>query len=380
MDTCGLTTRLVGICRRHWLLRRFLDPLYAHAGRRGYKVLIREDALRLLERAHVERLGEGGGDGRGTAEAALDRFERLAALGDAEAAWHVAEAHRTGFGRPRHHWKALEHFGRAQALGHPGAAERLRQLKEGEAIPDEDFHAFGRQAMVRAAFREEGGERRARAARAWLHEARREGLGLRTARVVLGCALLLALYVVLDFSFFGLGAWRPDPTRVAWGIVGKIHPPKDGEAGRVLPGWLRPDASSVAFHVSDFSGERSGSFTVGGLRGRVVYLQVVDGRHPMVAESVAYFRALSYRRDLVYVHLYLPGLERESDVTQGLQMATDIPAAFPENRRAVRPLGSITVFPMNFILDRRGRIRQRWAGWSRERSEAALAGALAEAP
>jgi hypothetical protein len=35
---------------------------------------------------------------------------------------------------------------------------------------------------------------------------------------------------------------------------------------------------------------------------------------------------------------------------------------------------------MNFVVDRQGRIRQRWAGWSRELSEAALSGALAEAP
>jgi hypothetical protein len=376
----AFTARLFRLCERHAALHRFLDGLCDRAEAQGQSALVRTHAHRLLERAHVERLRGESGEGQETAEAALDRFERLADQGDVEAAWMVAEAHRSGFGRPRNHWKAIERYELAASLGHPEAADRARRMKEGEELPFGDFHALGRAALLRATYRPEGGGERVRKAWHWVLEAHRDGTGWRGPALCLGVVLCLVGYLGLDIYFFGMGAWRPDPSRVVWGLFGKIHPPREREVGRVLPGWMRPDVRSVAFHMTDCTGTRSGSFTLGDYQGKVVYVQVVDGRHPMVGESRTFFRNLYLRSDIVYVHLFLLGLEAENGLTAQFQMATDIVMAFPEGSKAVRPLGNMTLFPMNFVLDRHGRVRQKWAGWSQELSEAALRDALAEAP
>lgn len=380
MDTSALTAWLIGFCERHEALHRYLDRLCDRAEAQGQAQLVRAHALRQMERAHVERLRGESGQGLETAEAALDRFERLADHGDAEAAWVVAEAHRSGFGRPRNHWKAIERYELAASLGHPEAADRARRMKEGEEIPFDDFHAFGQASLLRATYRRQGRGGKAREAWNAVRQVHREGSGWRGPAICLALGLCLLGYLGADIYFSGMGAWRPDPTRVVWGLFGKIHPPKEKELGRVLPGWMRPDARGVAFHMQDCTGDRSGSFTLGDYQGKVVYVQVVDGRHPMVGESRAFFRGLFFRSDIVYVHLCLPGQAFESGISTQFQLATDIVTAFPEGPKAVRPLGNLTLFPMNFVLDRHGRIRQRWAGWSQEISEAALRDALAEEP
>ena len=381
MDTSGLTGRLTEICSRRWYLRRFLEPLYRHAEQKGYTPLVRENALRLLEQAHVARL-TGAGEAHELATEAMDRFETLARGGDPDAAFHLAEAHRTGFGRPRNHWKAVEHCRMAADLGHAGAPERLRQLEAREDVSEEHFDACARRALLKATYaRQARGEHHARSLGAWAGEARREGIGLRKVLVLFGAAALIFGYVALDIYFSGMGAWRPDPTRVVWGIFGKIHPPKDDSAGRVLPGWLRPDARSVAFTVDDkLGGKGGGAHTLGDFRGQVVVLCVVDGRHPAPSESVEYMRAVS-RLDnpgFRFFLLYIPGGE-EADVADGyIQYAYDLSPGLPAGPKAFRPLGSLKTFPAFFIIDRKGRIRQRWVGFGQALTDAAIQTALAE--
>jgi len=379
LDTSGPTRRLTRLCSRHWLLHRFLDPLYRHAERRGYDPLVRENAERLLERAHVERL-TGGAEAAEAAVAALDRFAVLAAKGDADAAFRVAEAHRIGFGRPRNHWKAIEHYQVALDLGHPEAELRLRQVQDGEAVDDASFEASGRAALLKATYAPDQGHRRARDLAETARELRREGVGHRGAMILLGLALAVFGYLALDIYFFGMGAWRPDPGRVVWGVFGKIHPPRGTGVGPVLPGWLRPDAGSVTFAVEDVIHGRGGSFRLADFRGKVVYLHVVDGHHPTVHEAVSYLRELDGRRssDFESFILYVPFMEKVKDVHFGIQWALEIAPAVATSAKAVRPLGAVTVFPANFVIDRKGRIRQRWTGFSEAITEEAIKGALAE--
>jgi len=382
LDTQGITRSLVALCRGRWWLRGLLGPLYRHAERRGYKTLVRENASRLLEEAQVARL-QGREDAGDLAGAALDRWEALAAAGDAEGAWRLAEAHRTGFGRARHHWKAVEHYRLALDLGHPRAQGRLKALEAGEPVDAAEEEAEARRALLRSTYGEGEGARRLRRAGEAARDMRREGIGFRASAVILAAAGLLLGYLVLDVYFFGLGAWRPDPTRVVWGIVGKVHPPKGSGLGRVIPGWLRPDARSVTFTVSDFVGETSGRHTLADFRGRVVYLHVVDGDHPMVREAGPALREMYRRRDPAFAGfvLLVPSgrpLEDLSSWNQGFQWAMEFAPAIAEGRKGARPLGSMTVFPMNYVIDRQGRIRQAWAGWSAELTEKAVREALAE--
>jgi len=107
---------------------------------------------------------------------------------------------------------------------------------------------------------------------------------------------------------------------------------------------------------------------------------VVDGNHPAVFESVPYLRSLADRRDPAqdFFLVYLPGREKEGVVNGWIQYAYDLVPVMPESPRAMRPLGGMKVFPMTFIIDRHGRIRQRWAGFSQTLTEEALKAALAE--
>ncbi len=382
MDGAALERRLIGLCRRRWWLHRWLDPLYARAARKGDLALVREDADRLGDAAQVARL-QGRADAEDLAERAMARWQQLADGGDPEAAFRLAEAHRTGFGRPRNHWKALDHYRLALDRGHPEAAGRLQALEAGEPIVDGASEAKARQALLRAVYGEAAGARRARAAAASYRELRREGVGFRMAASLLIGAGALFAYVALDLFFFGLGAWRPDPARVAWGVVGRIHPPRGTGPGRAIPGWLRPDVRSVAFSVEDHIHERSGRFSLGDFRGRVVYLLVVDGRHPAVRECRPFMAHLAQGEDPAvagFVLMIPSGLPMEDlgSYTQGFQWAFDFAPAIAEGPKGARPLGTLSRFPMNFVIDRQGRIRQRWLGWSEDLTRRAIQEALAE--
>lgn len=378
MDTFAATRRLTRFCARHTLLHGLLEPLYRHARRRGYKDLVRENGLRLLEQAHVEHL-TGGPEVGELAGRALDHFEHLAGHGDPEAAFHLAEAHRTGFGRVRNHWLALEHFQKAADLGHSGARLRLQQIQDGD-VPEDTREHFARQALLKATYGRRPGRLRPRELAEKVRELRQEGVGLRATLAMLAAAGLILGYITLDMYFFGMGHWRPDPSRVVWGLFGKIHPVTGQGIGRVLPGWLRPDVRSVAFTQKDLIRETSGAYRLGDFTGRPVFLHVIDGRHPLIAESVRFLRALEDRRGGRYECLvvYITGHEHVADANFGIQMAAEIAPVLADGPRSLRPLGAIETFPMNFMIDRHGRLRQRWTGFSPELIERSLAGALAE--
>jgi hypothetical protein len=375
---------LIRLCASHWSLHRCLDSLYGLAVRRELADLIRADGLRLLEQAHVLELTGGAhrNDVQDLAGRALDRFERLAGQGDADAAWRVAEAHRTGFGRPGNHWRALEGYDRAAALGHPLAAERRRALAEREPIADDSHDRFGRQALLKATYARTATQHQGQLLGHHWHGFRQEGMGLRASLGIFAVAALVLSYGLLDFYFLGLGHWRPDPTRVAWGLIGRIHPPREGSARRVLPGWLRPDARDVTYTEVDPVDCSSRVVRVAERPGRVVYLHVIDAQHPLLFESQAYLNDLQHRlgdRCDVCV-LYLPGLRRTDVALAWIRELAGLNAAYAHDPRGVRQLGTVDRFPMNFIIDRRGRIRQRWVGFSAALSDTALAAALAEEP
>jgi hypothetical protein len=190
----------------------------------------------------------------------------------------------------------------------------------------------------------------------------------------------VASYLGLDFYFMGLGQWRPDPSRVAWGVIGKIHPPRSASVHRVLPGWLRPDASSVAFREQPAWDEAPALMGVSRFRGKPVVLHVLGGGRPLLHECQDYFRALKLRMaGTAEVHLILlAGSAPERPLVGWTAECTGLMLATPEGSRSLRPLGEMREFPMTFVLDRRGRIRQRWVGFGEALTEEALRGALAE--
>jgi hypothetical protein len=378
------THRLVRLCTRHWFLRGWLDPLHRFAERHGYHALVRDNAVRLLEAAHIHRLRNDLDPGatRELATRALDGFERLAATGDADAAFEVAEAHRTGFGRPGNHWKALDAYARAADLGHSGAAERRALLAEREPIQDDAQERFARRALLKATYAQ--GQRPEWTTAGRDLRERWEGVGVRAGLVALGAAALIAGYILLDFTFFGTGHWRPDPARVAWGIIGKIHPPRSSDARRVWPAWLRPDVTSAQFSQDDYcneTGPPSRQFALGDLQGRVVLLHVVSEGGPLMQESIACFHDLEkrYAGQVEVVVVLLPGHSFSASIQAWVQILGDVRLCVPTDPRSLRPLGAMKVFPMTYVLDRRGRVRQRWVGFGAAITEEGVRAALAEA-
>jgi hypothetical protein len=376
----------VRLCTRHWFLRGWLDPLHRFAERRDYRGLMRDNALRLLEAAHVHQLqnGQDSGTTRELAAQALDRFEALAAKGDTEAAFEVAEAHRTGFGRPANHWKALDAYERAETLGHPEAGERRRLLAEREPIQDDSQERFARRALLKATYGREQRPGWVAATGHGFRECWEHGIGVRAAQTLLASAGLIAGYILLDFTFFGTGHWRPDPARVAWGLIGKIHPPRTADARRVWPAWLRPDVSSARFDQKDFYDETaapSRQFSLGDFQGRVVLLHVVSEGGPLMHESLACFHDLEKRLagQVEVVVVLLPGRSFSASIQAWVQILGDVKLCVPTDPRSLRPLGAMKVFPMTYVLDRRGRIRQRWVGFGAAITEEGVRAALAEA-
>lgn len=53
-------------------------------------------------------------------------------------------------------------------------------------------------------------------------------------------------------------------------------------------------------------------------------------------------------------------------------------AVIPENGQALAPFGEIEGIPTTLIIDRQGRLRERWSGYYAGRAEKALQAALAE--
>lgn len=151
--------------------------------------------------------------------------------------------------------------------------------------------------------------------------------------------------------------------------------------GRVLPGWLRPDARGVAFTLSDQrGGSASGTFTLGDFQGKVVLLCLVDGMHPAPSEAVTYLRDLARMNDpgFKFHLLYQPRREDGASASTWIEFAYDLTPALPAGPKAFRPLGEVRTFPTFFVIDRKGRIRQRWAGFGQALTDAAIQAARAE--
>lgn len=71
----------------------------------------------------------------------VDKLERLAVTGNAEALYHLGMSYQTGTGVTQDHQKALEYFRRAEALGDPLAAYKIGCFYTGQddvLTPDED--------------------------------------------------------------------------------------------------------------------------------------------------------------------------------------------------------------------------------------------------
>jgi thiol-disulfide isomerase/thioredoxin len=195
--------------------------------------------------------------------------------------------------------------------------------------------------------------------REWLEEKRTEGIGAAASLLLVAGAVGGLGYMLLRGT----------------GMLG-------GEDIRVTPPGARAEPGAVA--IVDEQGRRR---TLADFRGKVVLVDVwatwcppcrqsLPGLAAMQAEALKHGEA----SPLVVVPISvdeggLATVRRYLSENPGLQLVSYAPA---EGSKSLAPLGSIRGIPASFVLDRQGRIRQRWAGYIPGFAEQAVKDALDE--
>lgn len=145
---------------------------------------------------------------------------------------------------------------------------------------------------------------------------------------------------------------------------------KAGAAG------ARKDVSEVAF--VDASGVRR---TLADFRGKVVIVDVWATWCPPCRASLPEVAALQQKGGGTYEVLAISvdkeGWEKVSPfLAERSQMG--LKAVLPADRSALEPFGAISGIPTTLVVDREGRLRERWSGFYAGRAEEALKAALDE--
>ena len=147
----------------------------------------------------------------------------------------------------------------------------------------------------------------------------------------------------------------------------------DGEQ-RVIPPEKRKLMSSVQY--VDSSGV---THALAEHLGKVVVVDVWATWCPPCRRSLPEIAALQAKEDLDYAVLAI-SVDRGGweDVRPFLNANSQLglKAVLPADSKALKPLGSIEGIPTTFILDRQGRLRERWSGYYEGRAEQALKAAL----
>ncbi len=195
--------------------------------------------------------------------------------------------------------------------------------------------------------------------REWMEERRTEGIGA-TASLCL---------VAASMAGIGLVLWR-----------GSVAPvPSPGKRAGVIAPELRQDASQVRYATLEGL-----PLDAAGLQGKVVLIHLWSLRSAPCRIGLPELAALQAspafagKAEIVPIAL-APGSAAEVRgflaSHPNLRFRAYVPS--PE-APALGPLGAIAAVPTTFVLDRQGRVRQRWTGYVPGLAAAALKGALEE--
>lgn len=161
---------------------------------------------------------------------------------------------------------------------------------------------------------------------------------------------------------------------VVLGIAGLIGCVRDDKGPR--PVSKRPDVGAVT--VVEPGGQRR---TLAEYRGRVVLVDVWATWCPPCRRSLPELAELQRKADERYAVLAI-SVDKGgfSDVQPFLQSqpALALHAVVPDGSKALDPFGSIVGIPTTLIIDRQGRLRERWSGYYEGRAAKALQDALRE--
>lgn len=312
---------------------------------------------------------------------------RAAESGHVEAAFQVSNLMRWGLGGEKDVTASNGWLRKAAEAGHLGAMKELsRYLSTGDGMAMNGVEAEAWQARIAAMPTSTSAPIAApnllpaNAFRTRFEEIREEGIGVVGSRVML----------VIAFSLLGFATWNTfirnvpiamgahSKTREVWGDFGqRMKARGDG----VIPVVAIPDRIKIPALAYRLQGDNHALGDVKNALGKIVLLCVIHGKMPAFRESVAEWRDLNARNDLEAVLLYVPEGEDPGQleaVYATFQIELHVPLATPENKAQLEALGDLSDTPVTFVLDREGRIRQRWIGFEPGLMKKAVDEAMAE--
>ncbi len=258
---------------------------------------------------------------------------------------------------------------RARTAGHPGLTGEEIDLRLAATLAGPGESTPGEQKLQEVRHR-------------W-----HQDLGPRFSRGFLAVASVL-LFGILVHQTYRNTSWlgRRDRNRIVWGeAMNRVVAPRDPHATIPIPAAKRARVEPFPYVVVKDDGGLEPTRETSALLGRPVMLVLARGRYPAFRETLTEMDALTleYRdRAAVLSCFILQNEDAGGAVTVQAWLGNvkyfHLPLAIVQKGMDQPALGDLSLTPVTLVLDREGRIRQRWVGYQPGLMKAALDGALLE--
>jgi len=304
---------------------------------------------------------------------------KAAEAGHMEAAVQLSSLLQWGLGGGKDLPESARWLRRAAESGHPGAIKELsRCLEIGDGMEADSAEAEewkSRLANVLPEPKTEPAALRQSAFQERIADLHENGVGIHVSRIMLGGAFLILAFAGWKTFIRNVPLGHRAKDREVWGDFGQRVKAQGGNLVPVVPQADRQLIGALAYMVQDTRGTKGDLKDV---KGRIGLLCVIRGKAPAFRESVPEWREIKGNAEVESVLLYLVEGENPGLVFAVFRDELFVGLATPMDPSQLIPLGDLSDTPVTFVVDRQGRIRQRWVGFEKGLMKRAVEEALAE--